>query len=442
MIKTHQYPKQYQHSALYSVTIRNGDNEVFRPLVLSNIVSDFTHVEFEEESDITVFIDVHTIEDLDPDSVRIRPVRYGIKCEVQGRRIAFKMKNPRNIKVDVDGLHDLFLYCCPIDNDIPQADDPKVLWIPKGSIYNAEKLELRDDMTVYIEGGAVLYGAIHGMGKNIHIRGRGIIDGGYVPGKPHTYPHTIQMESCSDSSIKDITIINPPSWTVVLGACQDFLCSNIKTLGYNISTDGIDICGSKDIVIENCFIKCNDDCIVIKAFKNAKGTVNWAKDVENIRVSNCVFQTVNNGAIMEIGHELTTDRVQGVIFEDCDVLGAHGFGSVFSIQNADRAAVSDVLYQNIYVEHCYDKLINFRVMDSMFAKGNERGSIRNITLRNIHWHSNIYNNGYTVSHIGGYDHGHTAEDIKITDFYINDEKVKDIDRLNIFTRHCSNIELI
>jgi len=79
------------------------------------------------------------------------------------------------------------------------------------------------------------------------------------------------------------------------------------------------------------------------------------------------------GQAMEIGHELRTASVRDIRFRDCDVLAVHGHGGVFGIHNADRATVSDVLYENIRVEHHYEKLVDFRIVKSRWSKDDQRG---------------------------------------------------------------------
>lgn len=51
------------------------------------------------------------------------------------------------------------------------------------------------------------------------------------------------------------------------------------------------------------------------------------------------------------------------------------------IDTVIEAVVRDITYENIRIQHYYDKLINFRVMRSMYNKDKERGQIRNIRLK-------------------------------------------------------------
>jgi hypothetical protein len=132
--------------------------------------------------------------------------------------------------------------------------------------------------------------------------------------------------------------------------------------------------------------------------------------------------------------------VRNITFRNCDVLSVHGHGAPFAIHNGDHATVSDVLYDDIRVEHYYDKIIDFRVLHSQWNRDAERGQIRNIHLRHIKIMPAIYNEGYTISVIGGYDAEHTAENIVLEEFYLGEQKVTNCDQLDLYLKHASGIE--
>ena len=437
MIKPIFYPQALKTSELYSIKVHSADGKQFELPVFENIVSDFASIEFDEE--VFFEVSVRTFDDLNPKDVSVRPVSRGIDCVSEGRKVTFSMKRPENIKLDILGLHDLFIYCTGTEIAKPDPNSENIIYFASGQTYEVGRLELKSNQTLYIEAGAIVCGSIHGVGENIKIMGRGIIDGGSREGGPLPNIHTIQLEECTNALIQDVIIINPMRWIVVLGACEGVVCRNIKELGYNMSTDGIDVCGSKNVFIEDCFIKCNDDCVVIKALLHSNGRKDWRRDVENITTKRCVFQTIKNGAIMEIGHELIADTVQNITFEDCDVLGVHGFGSVFSIQNTDRAIVSKVRYQNIRVEHCFDKLVNIRIMNSRYSKNTEKGQIRDVVFKDVFWSKNEFNIGYTISLVGGLSEDNTVEGVEFDNFQINGVAAENLDDLNLFSKYCKNI---
>ncbi|NJK86231.1 MAG: hypothetical protein HC906_09925 [Bacteroidales bacterium] len=79
---------------------------------------------------------------------------------------------------------------------------------------------------------------------------------------------------------------------IVLGICDNVKVNNVKQLGSQGSTDGADIAGSKNILIENCFFRNGDDCIAIKSLdlrSHGSATLDFSQDVENVEIRGCSF---------------------------------------------------------------------------------------------------------------------------------------------------------
>ena len=283
--------------------------------------------------------------------------------------------------------------------------------------------------------------------RGIRLCGHGIFDGSFYSKEAGEGFPSIILERCPSVLIEDLTMIRPQSWMLILAACVGATVRNLKQIGEVMNSDGIDILGSRDVLIEDSFFHNNDDCIVVKAFElGRKGAgpiqIDGRENVENVLVRNCTLANWQGGNAMEIGHELSVEHVRGVTFRDIDVLHVHGTGAVFSLHNNDRALIEDVLFDDIRIEHCYDKLIDFRISRSRYSTDTERGRIRNVTLRNIHWTRTPYNLGYTVSLIGGWDAEHTIENVIIENFIIDDRTVLHLDELEINTRHCHGLQLV
>ena len=236
-------------------------------------------------------------------------------------------------------------------------------------------------------------------------------------------------------------MIEPTSWMLVIGCCRDVRVRNLKQIGSCISSDGIDICGSTDVIVEDCCLRNEDDNIAIKSL-NTKGRHSWRGDVENIRVRRCLLLNGQCGNAMEIGYELSADRVSDIVFEDVDVIAAHGEGAVFSIHNGDRALVENVLWENIRVEHYWDKLVDIRVVNSRYSQDTGRGAIRGVRLKNIHVTHSEFNPGCSVSLISGFNSCHPVEDVVFEDFHLNGDKVLDGDQLELHTRNASGIRFL
>ena len=45
-----------------------------------------------------------------------------------------------------------------------------------------------------------------------------------------------------------------------------------------------------------------------------------------------------------------------------DVIGAQGEGGVFTIHAGARALISDILYEDVRIEHFWDKIVDFRII--------------------------------------------------------------------------------
>lgn len=374
--------------------------------------------------------------------VYISPQRHDIIPDLDGNKVSFQIPGPMLFAVMIGEHPALYIYANPLEENKPDPDDPNVMYFEEGQVYETGDIHLESDQTLYIEGGAVVRGSVFAASaSNVKIAGFGVLDNGYYKG--HHSRHPIVFEDVKDSSIEGIVMIEPTAWMMVLGICDGITIDHIKQISITNGKDGIDIVGSQNITITNSIFQNGDDCIALKAFDRRRPgrqiTRDHSQNVRNILVENCVLTTYQGGHIFEIGHELITDSVSDVIFKNCDVLGVHGMGGVFGINNSDRALITNVLYEDIRVEHYYNKLVNLRVIKSRFAKGEERGNVRNIVFRNIDVTNSIYNPGYSVSLIGGYDDNHTVEDIFFENFRINGEKVTDPDQIYLFTRNAHNI---
>jgi len=371
----------------------------------------------------------------------VHPLSRGIPAERDGNILRFSLPGPGSYLVQPEGLPPLFLYINLLDLNLPPASD-SVLRIPAGTVAEVGHLTLSSGQTLCIEPGAVVRGTIRASNAhNVTICGGGIIDGGCV-GAPPDGPRArlVVMEGCQNVTIRDVILIQPEVWMLVIGACRDVHISNLREIGQVVSSDGIDIIGSQNVLIENCCLRNNDDCIVIKSAPgNSPAGVDWSGDVENVTVRGCILWNAEAGNALEIGHELRAERIRNIHFDDMDIICVHGSGAPFSIHNGDRALVENIVCQNIRVEHHYDKLIDFRIMRTRFNQDEERGQVRNVILRNIEVTEGIFNPGYTISVIGGWDAQHTIEGMHFENFRLGGRRVKSPEDLSLYTAHCAGI---
>lgn len=156
-------------------------------------------------------------------------------------------------------------------------------------------------------------------------------------------PQFLQPYRCKNVLIEDVTLFNSPMWQV-----HPVLCTNVIVRGLNISsfgpnTDGCDPESCTDVLIENCFFNTGDDCIAIKAGRNADGRrVNVPSS--NIVIRNCHMKDGHGG--VTVGSEIS-GGVNNVFAENCQMDSPHLDIAVRIKNNAMRGG----LLENIFIRN-------------------------------------------------------------------------------------------
>ena len=423
-------PKALPRSKVFSLAVNGCERDV-----LHTGVADFAVCEL-EAGDWPAEVEVWGAGPIE--RAALHPLSRGLRPRIRNGRVVFVLEGPQKLSVAVPGCKPLYVFACRAEDNRPAAGARDVVDLEPGLIHERSLLALENGQTLHIPYGAVLRGRIHVRGKQgVRICGHGIFEG---PAEGPAAP-SILLERCVDVAVEGLTMVRPRSWMLVPAACRNVVVRDLRQIGEVVSSDGIDILGSSEVLVEDCFLHNNDDCVAVKAFRlgarNVEGVeVDARENIEGVLVRRCVLANWHCGNAMEIGHELAVDSVRNIRFEDIDVLHVHGTGAVFAIHNFDRASVENVVFENIRIEHCYDRLIDIRISESRFSTDRERGTIRNVAMKNIHWTRSAANAGYTVSLIGGHDAGHRVEGVEIGPVYINGRRVTNPGELEIHTRHC------
>ena len=226
-----------------------------------------------------------------------------------------------------------------------------ILFFPAGR-YVTGAMVLRSNMTLYISTGATILGSdrlddfpliaeanIPGytrggrfalisafMARNIMITGGGTIDGrGYnwweaVP-KDHGRPRSIQPMLCDNVRIKDISIVNSPSWTIVPTCCHNVVIDgvSIKNPSDSPNTDGINPESCCNVRIANCSVDVGDDCITLKS-GTENDTLQNQFPCENITVTGCTLLNGHGGVVIgsEMSGGVRNVTVTGCVFNGTD----------------------------------------------------------------------------------------------------------------------------
>ena len=372
-------------------------------------------------------------------SAKILPESAGIEPEIKGKTISFTIASPSKLTLEINGqwTQCLHLFANPFEDEdeIPDGNDPNVLYFGPG-IHEVSSEELNTDgKTLYIAGGAVVKAVIdpsesytvsdNGLkkysptfrlsGNGIKVTGRGILDGSELT----THSRELLYITGEDINVSGIIIVDPPIWTMPVMGTRNVNIEDIKIIGRRANSDGIDICNSEYVSVKDCFVRTLDDLVVIK-------TMGSGNPSGHITVEGCILWNEVAHAL-SIGAEVTAD-VYDVEFRDCDIIHDNGRSWSLRIYNTDKGTVSDIVFDNIRVEDTR-QLISLWIGESQWSSTAERGHISNVTFSNI----NAAGNPATIA-LEGYGQDNRIENVSFSNVSVNGSYIDRQDiRKNSFT---------
>jgi hypothetical protein len=373
------------------------------------------------------------------ESVVVRPASLGIAPSVEDDRIAFDLDRPRHLVVEVNGLHHaLHLFASPPERDAPSPGSPDVRYFGPG-VHRPGRITLKSNDTVYLAAGAVVYGSLHAnAASNIRVCGRGILD--VAPFERGEGGGAIRLTDCSDVVIDGIVMRDPDVWCCSLFGCRDAVISNVKLIGlWRYNADGIDVCNSQDVVVEDSFVRAFDDALVIKGLKFGQESLD-GRPVKNVVFRRCVVWC-DWGRAMEIGAETCAPEISDVVFEDCDIIRTTHIA--MDIQHGDRAAVRNIRFQDIRVEvdklnlpprmqsgpedryglkadeSYLPRLLVIEIRGTNYSKDGQRGTVRDVLFRDLA----VIGPRMPESVFRGFDAEHTVEGVTIQGLRLNGRQV-------------------
>jgi polygalacturonase len=157
-------------------------------------------------------------------------------------------------------------------------------------------------------------------------------------------PPLIQILNCRNLSISDLTLKNPPFWTI-----NPVYCDGVTVRGVTIdnpddspNTDGINPESSRNVHISDSHINSGDDCITIKSGRDRQGR-RIGRPSENVTITNCTMLHGHGG--VAIGSEMS-GGVRRVAISNCVFQGTDR-GIRIKSTRGRGGAVEDVRVSNI-----------------------------------------------------------------------------------------------
>lgn len=305
-----------------------------------------------------------------------------------------------------------------------------IVYVPAG-VYRVGNLVLKSSVRLYLEGGAVLratdnpddyidhwYKTSQGRwvtwfiyteenADNIKIYGRGTIDAnGYylanqaTPRKLGT--NLLVPVNCSNFSVDGITFRDAGSWGIITARSHDLTFTNMKIFNHfnTGEDDGIDVCESQNVLVQNAIAVALDDPFSTKSWTSKEWTeptnisLNWHGEpqaVRNVTFDDCIAWTYCYGFKVGQGvrqvHEDVTFK-NSVVYDSSAGIGMeHKYG---------KAEVKNITFENIDIEGVNNTngqistWCAFEINDGLKEGG---GPVSNVKIKNITVRSKGKNDG-------------------------------------------------
>lgn len=405
--------------------------------------------------DMTAPVEVEVISKRPIETVAIRPTARGIRPQVENDRIRFRLETPQQVVVEVNGWHKaLHLFANP---PAPEIDPgaPGVRYFGPG-VHRPGRMSMGNNETLYLAGGAVVYGCIEAAdANNIKILGPGILDSSeFVRDFDRNWDDVaagrhigsmggcIHFLRCHQITIDGPILRDPHIWCLSTFGCSEVEISRVKEIGlWRYNSDGIDICNSQNVTVRQCFVRTFDDSLVVKGMRYCSDLPN-----KNILFEHCVVWN-DWGRALEIGAETSAPEFSQVMFRDCDIVRTTQIA--LDVQHGDRPAIEDLTFERIRLEvddvnyapqiqngpeAKYTGSTNYcpQFFVLMFHHGpwsydKEFGTMRNITVRDC----SITGKPLPTSSLTGLDETHDIKGVTICNLQINGKTATSLEEAGI-----------
>jgi polygalacturonase len=197
----------------------------------------------------------------------------------------------------------------------------------------------------------------------------------------HLRPNFIEPTRCQNVLIEGVTLLNSPMWQVHPVACTNVTVRNL-TIHANggPNTDGCDPESCTDVLIKDCFFDTGDDCIAIKAGRNADGR-RLHTPTQNVVIQGCHMKDGHGG--VTVGSEIT-GGVRNVFAEKCQMDSPHLNIAVRLKNNSMRGGVLENIHvRDITIGQVSDAVVAIDFFYEEGPNGKFPPVVRNVTIQNV-----------------------------------------------------------
>ncbi len=193
-------------------------------------------------------------------------------------------------------------------------------------------------------------------------------------------PNFIQPYRCKNVLIEGITMLRSPMWEINPVLCTNVTVRGVKINSHGPNNDGCDPESCRDVLIEDCLFDTGDDCIAIKAGRNADGR-RIGVPSENFIIRNCTMKDGHGGVVL--GSEMS-GGIRNIYVEDCYMSSPNLDRAIRLKSNSNRGGfMEDVYVRNVRVGEVGEAVLRINLRYSPPESGDFPPRVRNIFLENV-----------------------------------------------------------
>lgn len=211
-------------------------------------------------------------------------------------------------------------------------------------------------------------------------------------------PTFLEPYECENVLIKGVKIIDAPFWIIHPFKSNNVIVDGVTVESHGPNNDGCDPEYSKNVIIRNCTFNTGDDCIAIKAGRDAEGRRVGIK-TENVVVQNCKMIDGHGGVV--IGSEMSAG-VSNVYVENCEMNSPNLDRAIRLKTNSRRGGTIDGIYvRNLDIGQVKEAVLKLNMFYATYTNqtGEHIPEIKNVVLENV----KVKNGGYYGILAKGYE---------------------------------------
>ncbi len=346
--------------------------------------------------------------------------------------LKFTVNRPVKVTVMPKGFAELLrvlhIFVNPIE-PIPEGPNVRVL---EGCPPVQDRIYVNAGETLYVAGGAFIRANVTVAGKGAKVLGRGIIDFSTWPRfeGPPGGPFRVIGEDPNDPVVIDGVILRQGWRGTISTSGRGIRLRNVKVVSSSVVNDDPIWNSASDVIMEDLFLRGDDDCIGIKGNQgDVRNVIVRDSQLWSDRARNIIFGPESRGDVIENIRFSNLDLYRHITANDtsnskcigCYAICIHAGGRSFDKPQRIR----NVVFEDIRIHsEAFDGRLNLVEIRAVIQKQwgvHAPGAVDGpVVFRNIYYH------GDPLARIAidGYDEEHLVQNIQFVNFFRNGTPVK------------------